>query len=79
MSYETLEVRLDHGQINVQGSDSLPKHGHGSLTILSRNSNEEGSPRTSLKDLQPSSVGKVLRAYPDPDDVILDEMRTEEE
>ncbi len=42
MSYLTLEVEIDHGQIVAKGSGRLPEKGTGLLTILQ--SRENGVP-----------------------------------
>ena len=41
MSYLTLEVEIDHGQIVAKGSERLPEKGTGLLTILQTGEHEQ--------------------------------------
>ena len=72
MSLKTLEVEIDHGRVIPIEEDTLPEHGRALLTILS--SSDATSRRPSLRDFKPSSIGEVLRKYPDSTDYILSEM-----
>ncbi len=79
MSLKTLEVELDDGRITPSFGDALPGRAKALLTILAEDNANGSSKRPSLKDLQPSSVGTVLRAYPEPDDDMLAEMISPDE
>lgn len=67
-----MEVEIDHGRVIPIEEETLPEHGRALLTILSSSAASSGRP--SLRDFKPSSIGEVLRKYPDSTDDILDEM-----
>jgi hypothetical protein len=77
MSYTTLEVALDHGRVVPLGGDKLPEHGRALLTLLPGEASAEPAARHSLAEARPSSVGKLLREYPGPEDDTLGEMTSE--
>lgn len=77
MSYTTLEVTLDHGRVVPLRGATLPEHGRALLTLLPGEGSLKNAARHSLAEARPSSVGKLLRDYPDPDDDALGEMTSE--
>jgi len=67
-----VEVEINHGRVIPLEKETLPEHGRALLTIL--NSPAASSLRPSLRDFKPSSIGNVLREYPDSEDDNLGEM-----
>jgi hypothetical protein len=71
VSYRTIEVKIDHGQIVAQKSENLPETGIGLLTILSSETMEKESDR-------PIGLAKGRFVVPDnfndplPEDVLRD-------
>ena len=51
MSYQTLEVELDHGQVRPNKAEALPAKAHALLTIL------EARHAEALNPVQPSGAG----------------------
>jgi hypothetical protein len=45
MSFVTVEVQIEKGQVVPRGSEPLPEKGHGLLTILSQSAEGEGALR----------------------------------
>ncbi len=78
MSYRTLAVEIDHGRVIAHEAESLPEHGSALLTLLEE-ADVRSAARPSLKDFKPSSLGRMLRPYPDHDDDLLGEMRPDRE
>ena len=68
MSYRTLEVELDHGNVVSKGAEALPEKASGLLTIL------DSEP---LAQLRPIGLAKGQFTVPDdfntplPEDVLL--------
>jgi hypothetical protein len=48
MSYQTLEVELDHGQVRPRNAETLPSKAHALLTILSPSASPSTTPARSL-------------------------------
>jgi hypothetical protein len=44
MSYRTVEVELSHGHIKAKGTETLPEHASGLLTILNQNNTAQLRP-----------------------------------
>jgi hypothetical protein len=67
MSFLTVEVEIDHGQVLSKGAESLPERASGLLTILTL---------TSLPQPRPSGLAKGQFTVPDdfnaplPEDVL---------
>ncbi len=65
MSYQTLEVELDHGQVRPQNAETLPDKARALLTILSPTADTAEPDGPSLGELMADSCGIGCGKYTD--------------